>query len=82
MIVNGEKTKHKKFSHRNKLKKYGYDRKEYNQRSKVETINSVIKRVLGKTLLSKSWSMQKRELLIKCLTYNIYRLTKISGGFQ
>ena len=44
MIVNGEKTKHKKFSHRNKLKKYGYDRKEYNQRSKVETINSVIKK--------------------------------------
>src|SRR3989344_3716294 len=72
----GDKIKHNKFSNRNKLKK-GYSKKKYHQRSKVETINFVMKRLFGAVIYAKIWAMQKREMLFKCLAYNIYRLVKL-----
>jgi len=62
----------------------GYYRKKfvlvevkYHQRSLVETVFSVIKRVFGEIIHAKSWLMQKKELLLRCITYNLYRLAKI-----
>jgi len=62
---------------------YGYlkqhkkiDGSNYHQRSKVETIFSMIKRKYGCTLLGKSDSSQKTELEIKLIVHNIDRLIK------
>jgi len=54
-----------------------FDEKEYHQRSKVETINFVMKRLFSSTIRAKKWIMQKKELLLKCIAYNIYRLVVI-----
>lgn len=47
--------------------------KIYHQRSKVETVFSVIKRKYGSSILSRGFESQKRELLIRLITYNIDR---------
>ena len=49
----------------------------YHQRSKIETIFSVIKRKYGSVLGAKSCLTQGRELHQKVLTYNLDRLCKI-----
>ena len=54
-----------------------FDKETYHQRSKVETIFSVIKRKYGSCLKGKNYITQQRELLQKILTCNIDRLTKI-----
>ena len=72
----GDKVRHKKMSRRNKLRKR-FPKKKYNQRSKVETVNFVMKRLFGSVIYAKSWMMQKKELLFKCLVYNIHRLVKL-----
>jgi len=50
---------------------------KYHQRSKVETVFSVIKRVFGEIIRAKGWLMQKKELILRCITYNLYRLSRI-----
>lgn len=50
---------------------------KYHQRSKVETVFSVIKRVFGDAIKAKRWFMQKKELMLRCITYNLYRIAKI-----
>ncbi len=55
-----------------------FDKKIYHQRSKVETVFSVIKRKYGSFVLSKSFETQKRELLIRLVAYNIDRKLIIS----
>ena len=50
-----------------------FNKKIYNQRSKVETVFSVIKRKYGSYILSKSFETQKKELLIRLVAYNIDR---------
>ncbi len=50
-----------------------FDEKIYHQRSKVETVFSVIKRKYGSFVLSKEFESQKRELLIRMIAYNIDR---------
>ncbi|MFQ5532027.1 MAG: IS5 family transposase, partial [Candidatus Nanoarchaeia archaeon] len=50
-----------------------FDKKIYHQRSKVETVFSVIKRKYGSWILSKSFEAQKKELLIRLVAYNIDR---------
>lgn len=47
--------------------------KIYHQRSKVETVFSVIKRKYGSFVLSREFESQKRELLIRMIAYNIDR---------
>lgn len=54
-----------------------FDDKEYHQRSKVETVNFVMKRLFGAIIYAKKWVMQEKELLFKCLAYNIHRLVKM-----
>lgn len=50
-----------------------FDKKIYHQRSKVETVFSVIKRKYGSFVLSRSFETQKKELLLRLVTYNIDR---------
>ena len=47
--------------------------KEYHQRSKVETVFSVIKRKFGDELYARSLTMRKKEAKLKHLVYNLYR---------
>jgi len=55
-----------------------FNKKIYHQRSKVETVFSVIKRKYGSFVLSKSFETQKKELLIRLIAYNIDRKLIIS----
>ena len=50
-----------------------FDKKIYHQRSKIETVFSVIKRKYGSEILSRSFKTQKKELIIRILAYNIDR---------
>jgi len=55
-----------------------FNEKIYHQRSKVETVFSVIKRKYGSFILSKSFETQKKELLFRMIAYNIDRKLIIS----
>ena len=55
-----------------------FDKRIYHQRSKVETVFSVIKRKYGSFVLSKSFETQKKELLTRLIAYNIDRKLIIS----
>ena len=55
-----------------------FDEKIYHQRSKVETVFSVIKRKYGCFVLGKSFETQKKELLFRLLAYNVDRKLIIS----
>lgn len=59
---------------RRRALKYSIYRKK-NWRSLVETINSVIKRRFGSVVYARNWHTMKIELLLKLITYNLYRLT-------
>jgi len=50
-----------------------FDERIYHQRSKVETVFSVIKRKYGCFVLSKSFETQKKEILFRMIAYNIDR---------
>lgn len=61
---------------------YGYlnggkkiDGKYYHQRSKAETVFSVIKRRYGSCLKARSFSAQKKEAICKLIAYNVDRAT-------
>ena len=58
--------------HRKRLAE-GFDKKTYHQRSKVETVFSVVKRKLGEDVRSRSTNMQKKELKVKLWAYNVDR---------
>jgi len=47
--------------------------KKYHQRSKVETVFSVIKRKFGDELYARNINMRKKEVKLKHLVYNLYR---------
>ncbi len=55
-----------------------FNEKIYHQRSKVETVFSVIKRKYGSVVLSKSFETQKKEVLLRMIAYNIDRKLIIS----
>ena len=57
--------------------KHGYSKLLYNQRNKEETIMSVIKRLFGEYIASRSVRTQNRELSFKCIAYNMHRLTNL-----
>ena len=63
--------------YRKQMKKRGYSRTLYNQRNKNETIMSVIKRLFGECLISRLTRTQNRELLLRCIAYNMHRLTNL-----
>jgi len=58
--------------YRKEMKK-GYDKDAYNNRAKVETVNSVVKRKMGDNINSKKVSTQNRELEFRYIAYNARR---------
>lgn len=69
--------KHREFSVQDKAANARIDDDLYNQRNKVETVNSSIKKMFGDDLSSREWPTQFRELLQIILLYNIDRLMKL-----
>ena len=45
----------------------------FGQRWKSETVQSVIKRLFGDVIRSRSWRLQRREPMLKALVYNLHR---------
>lgn len=74
-----EKTnkKHRTRGRYRKKLRHGYSKKKYHQRSKIESVFFVIKRLFGAVLYSKEWHTQKIEILCKIIAYNAHRLTKL-----
>ncbi|MGI0141360.1 MAG: IS5 family transposase [Candidatus Micrarchaeales archaeon] len=58
--------------YRRKLRRH-FPQKLYNQRPKIETINSVEKRKFGDELRSKLLRMQRKEMKVIDVVYNIHR---------
>ena len=65
--------------------KRGYSKKTYHQRSKDETIFSVIKRTMGDEVRSVKTRAQNNEMRFKIISYNAARMASIDyslfGGF-
>lgn len=59
--------------HRKQMKQY-FDWESYHQRSKIEAIFSVIKRMLGEYVMSRYILTQYRETMYRMIAYNCYRL--------
>ncbi len=60
-----------------KQMKRGYSKKKYHQRSKNETVNYVVKQLMGDTVYALKWRMQNKELLFRYIMYAVYRFDKI-----
>lgn len=60
--------------YRKKMKR-GYSKKRYHQRSKNETINSVVKRKWGDSTLALSWRNQNKEIIFRLIFYAARRFT-------
>ena len=61
--------------HRKQMKRR-FDWESYYQRSKTETIFSVIKRMLGEYVMSRYIRTQNREVMYRVMAYNCYRITR------
>lgn len=61
--------------HRKNMKRH-FDWDSYHQRSKIETIFSVIKRMLGEHVMSRYILTQNRETMYRIIAYNCYRITR------
>ena len=61
--------------------KLEFHKQIYHQRSKVETVFSVIKRKYGNFILSKSFESQKKELIFRLIAYNVDRKLILSLVF-
>jgi hypothetical protein len=48
-----------------------FDRRKYGQRWQAETVNSMIKRLLGSALRARKHGSQNREIVLRVLTHNI-----------
>ena len=55
------------------------DKRIYHQRSKAETVFSVLKRKYSSLILSKNFESQKREILMRMVAYNIDRKIILSS---
>jgi len=65
--------------------KLKFHKEIYHQRSKVETVFSVIKRKYGNFILSKNFESQKKELIFRLIAYNVDRkliLSLVIVGFH
>ena len=68
--------KHREFKQYDKAANARMDKKLYSQRNMAETANSVIKRRYGDRVRSRKWHHQFREIIVKCIVYNIERAIK------
>ena len=60
--------------------KRGYSKKKYHQRSKVETIFSVIKRTMGDEIRSVKTVAQNNEMRTKIICYNATRIVDMASS--
>jgi transposase len=60
-----------------KQMKRGYSKKEYYQRNKNETVNSVVKRKYGDGTLALNWRNQNKEIIFRLILYAARRFTSI-----
>lgn len=60
--------------YRKKMKR-GYSKKRYHQRSKNETVNSVVKRKWGDSTLALNWKNQNKEIVFRLILYAARRFT-------
>ena len=60
-----------------KQMKRGYSKKKYHQRSKNETVNSVVKRKWGDGTLALNWRLQNKEIIFRLILYAARRFTSI-----
>jgi hypothetical protein len=67
--------------YRKKMKR-GYSKKKYHQRSKDETIFSVIKRVMGENVRSVRAKAQNNELRFRMIAYNANRIANLAFFYQ
>ena len=58
--------------------KRGYSKKTYHQRSKDETIFSVIKRTMGDEVRSIGVKAQNNEMRLKIISYNAARIASLA----
>ncbi len=58
-----------------------FDKKQYGQRWQVETVNSMIKRLLGSALRARSYWSQCREITLRAITLNAMILWRRIRGF-
>ena len=65
--------KHREFRNLHKAWNARIDNALYHQRSKSETVNSVIKRTLSDTLYSRTFWNQRKELTLLAFVYNVNR---------
>lgn len=65
---------HKTKGFHRKMMKRHFDWDLYHQRSKVETIFSVIKRMFGEHIMSRYILTQNRETMYRVMAYNCYRI--------
>lgn len=61
--------------------KRGYSKKKYHQRSKDETIFSVVKRVMGDNVRSVRVKAQNNELRFRLTAYNANRIANLAHSF-
>jgi hypothetical protein len=66
-------------SFRKKMLRY-FNESIYHRREPVETVNSVMKRLLGSSVQSRSLASQCVEVTLMCMIYNAYR--KVVIGFH
>ena len=59
----------------------GYSKKNYHQRSKDETIFSVIKRVMGEHVRSVKVRTQNNELRFRVIAYNANTIANLAHSF-
>lgn len=66
--------------YRKKMKR-GYSKKNYHQRSKDETIFSVVKRVMGENVRSVRVKAQNNELRFRLIAYNANRIANLAISY-
>lgn len=57
------------------------DKSKYGQRWQIETVNSMIKRLLGSALRARGYWQQCREITLRALTLNVMIVWRQIGGF-
>jgi hypothetical protein len=51
--------------------KQRFDKAKYGQRWQTETVNSLIKRLLGSALRARTYWSQRREIILRVITHNV-----------
>lgn len=69
--------KYREFTPLQKAWNTSMDDELYSQRNQNESVNSAIKRKYGGYVRSKKWYKQFREVIVKCLVYNIDRAIQL-----